>query len=133
VRKTALLVGPTIAVLLGTPLLKPPPAPAPVEIVQPVEVKKTLTKRRPIQLREKKVDRLAPGKAQPKKKPGKATGSPAGQPKPQNSGLDLPWPCWVVKMHAAGKSEAQLRAEGRAAGIKLTLKQEKQAKACLRS
>jgi hypothetical protein len=133
VKKTALLVGPTIAVLLGTPYLKPPPAPEPVEITQPVEAKKTFTKRRPIQVREKKVERIAPGKAVPKKKPGKATGSPAVQPKPQDSGPDLPWPCWVVKMHAAGKSEAQLRAEGRAAGIKLTRKQEMQAKACLRS
>jgi hypothetical protein len=132
VKKTALLVGPTIAVLLGAPLLKPAPPP-PVVIEQPTEAKKTFTKRRPIQLREKKVEQIAPGKAKlkPKKERGKSTGSPAGQPK--NSGPDLPWPCWTVKMHAAGKSEAQLRAEGRAAGIKLTLKQEKQAKACLRS
>jgi hypothetical protein len=134
VKKTALLVGPTIAVLLGAPLLKPAPAPAPVEITQPVEAKKTFTKRRPVQLREKKVERIAPGKAKlkPKKERGKSTGSPAGQPKPQNSGPDLPWPCWTVKMHAAGKSEAQLRAEGRAAGIKLSRKQEAQARACLK-
>jgi hypothetical protein len=131
VRKTALLVGPTIAVLLGAPLLKPAPPP-PVVIEQPTEAKKTFTKRRPIQLREKKVERIAPGKAKlkPKKERGKSTGSPAGQPK--NSGPDLPWPCWTVKMHAAGKSEAQLRAEGRAAGIKLSRKQEAQARACLK-
>jgi hypothetical protein len=133
VKKTALLVGPTIAVLLGAPLLKPPPPP--VEIVMadkglqgPAKADKRPKIKRPII----RPETIAPGKAQPKKKPGKATGSPAVQPKPQNSGPDLPWPCWVVKMHAAGKSEAQLRAEGRAAGIKLTRKQEAQARACLK-
>ena len=129
-KRTALLVGPTVAVLLATPHLKPPPEPEPVVITAPVEVKKTFTKRHPIQLREKKVDRLAPGKAVPKKKPGKSTGSPPLLPR--DNGPDLPWPCWVVKAHAAGKSEAQLRAQGRAAGIKLTPKQEAQARACLK-
>jgi hypothetical protein len=136
-RTTALLVGPTVAVLLGTPHLKPPPAPAPVEIMVKAEPE---TMRRIVRHKPRKVikvETIAPGKAIPKKKKdrGNSTGTPPGLPVPRQTsgGPDLPWPCWVVKAHAAGKSEAQLRAEGRAAGIKLTPKQEMQAKACLRS
>lgn len=54
-------------------------------------------------------------------------------PKPKaESGPDLPYPCWLVRMKAAGKTEAELRAMGKANGITLTPKQERQARACLR-
>jgi hypothetical protein len=132
-KRTALLVAPTIAVLLGTPWLKPPPPP--VEIMVKAdkgpEWKAGKGRKRPeIKRPVIRPEIIAPGKAQPRKKPGKSTGSPPLLPR--NNGPDLPWPCWVVKAHAAGKSEAQLRAEGRAAGIKLTPKQEAQARACLK-
>lgn len=143
-RKALWLVGPTVAVLVGTPHLKPPPAPVKVDVVEMVvaperEHFRGSAPRRPIKRASgNKVETIAPGKAQPKKKKdrGKSTGTPPGLPTPRQAasgGPDLPWPCWIVKAHAAGKSEKQLRAEGRAAGIKLTPKQEAQAKACLRS
>ena len=50
----------------------------------------------------------------------------------EDTGPDLPWPCWMVRMHAQGKSPAQLKAEGEARGIKLSRKQERQAIACIK-
>jgi hypothetical protein len=51
--------------------------------------------------------------------------------RPDDGGPDLPWPCWMVRLHAAGKTPAQLEAEGRKNGITLTPKQRRQAQACL--
>lgn len=48
------------------------------------------------------------------------------------TGPDLPYPCWLVRLQADGKSEAELRAMGRTNGITLTPKQERQARACLK-
>lgn len=60
-------------------------------------------------------------------------GSAPKRAKPRtDAGPDLPWPCWLVRMHANGKTEAELRRIGRERGVKLTRKQERQAVACLR-
>jgi hypothetical protein len=69
--------------------------------------------------------------------PRKATKSrpePKAKPKPAprvETGPDLPYPCWLVRLHAGGKSQAQLDALARQHGVKLTPKQERQARACL--
>jgi hypothetical protein len=47
-------------------------------------------------------------------------------------GPDLPYPCWLVRMHATGKSPAQMDAMAQKHGVKLSPKQERQARACLR-
>lgn len=48
-----------------------------------------------------------------------------------DGGPDMPYPCWIVRAHAAGKSRAELEAMGRANGITLSAKQRRQAAACL--
>ncbi len=48
-----------------------------------------------------------------------------------NAGPNLPWPCWMVRLGAGGKTNAELAAEGKSRGIKLSKKQERQALACL--
>jgi len=49
-----------------------------------------------------------------------------------DSGPDLPWPCWVVRWHAAGKCDAELEAMRIANGIPpLSPKQRRQAEACM--
>lgn len=64
---------------------------------------------------------------------------PAPKPRPtvrvvpkDEAGADLPWPCWMVRSQAAGKSDAELRALARANNVNLTPKQERQARACLK-
>lgn len=47
------------------------------------------------------------------------------------TGPNLPWACWLVRMNSAGKTRAQLVAEGKARNIKLSCKQIMQAEACL--
>lgn len=47
------------------------------------------------------------------------------------TGPDLPWACWQVRWGSAGKTRAQLVAEGKARGISLSCKQIAQAEACL--
>lgn len=61
----------------------------------------------------------------------KPTKTPTKLPTKSESGPDLPYPCWLVRFHAAGKSDADLRAMGKANGITLTPKQERQARNCL--
>jgi hypothetical protein len=56
---------------------------------------------------------------------------PVKQPAPRAAGPDLPYPCWLVRLHAGGKTQAQLDALARQHGVKLTPKQERQALACL--
>lgn len=48
-----------------------------------------------------------------------------------NSGPDLPWSCWMVRLRASGMTCAQLKAEGASRGTKLSRKQERQALVCL--
>lgn len=48
-----------------------------------------------------------------------------------DEGPDLPWPCWMVRMRAGGKSDAEMRKMGRDNNVKLSAKQERQALACL--
>jgi hypothetical protein len=87
----------------------PPPAPA---------------RRAPPPARRKPVPNKSVAKAPPHPPAAKA-------PVCSSAGPDLPWPCWMVRMQSGGKSNAQLAAEGRARGIKLSCKQERQALACL--
>lgn len=73
-------------------------------------------------------------RARPAAKPALRIKSKFAKPKRKavdNSGPDLPWPCWQVRLGAGGRSNAELAAEGRSRGIKLTPKQERQALACL--
>lgn len=64
-------------------------------------------------------------KAKPKPKRPKA-------PPVDESGPDLPWPCWLIRWHAAGKTDAELEAMRVAGGVPpLTPKQIRQAKECL--
>lgn len=79
-----------------------------------------------------KVERKAePARPRAKFKPVERKPRPAAK---RNSevGPNLPYPCWLVRMHASGKSEADLRAMGRANGITLSAKQERQARKCLK-
>lgn len=48
-----------------------------------------------------------------------------------DEGPDLPWPCWLVRERAGGKSDAELRKMGRENNVKLSRKQERQALECL--
>lgn len=48
-----------------------------------------------------------------------------------DEGPDLPWPCWMVRLNAAGKTPAELRAEGKRRGIAASRKQCLQAQVCL--
>ncbi len=70
-----------------------------------------------------------PKAAKPRLKP---KPSPAVRRAPKETGPDLPYPCWVVRWHAKGKTPAQMDAMAKANGVKLTPKQERQARACLR-
>ncbi|MDQ2083189.1 hypothetical protein RA307_23645 [Xanthobacteraceae bacterium Astr-EGSB] len=57
------------------------------------------------------------------------------RPKPKarrDDGPDLPWPCWTIRLYAAGKTTAELEQLGRDRGVALTPKQRRQARACLR-
>jgi hypothetical protein len=65
---------------------------------------------------------------------------PAAKPKPKrrpkqvavDEGPDLPWPCWVVRLYATGRSEAELEAIRIANGVPpLSPKQRRQAQECL--
>lgn len=127
-----LVFGPPIAAMLALGQPKPPPA---VTHAPQIEQTSHKTKPRVHRQAKPKVDKIAPGKAQPKpkKEQGKSAGSPIGLPKPRaDEGPDLPYPCWLVRMHAAGKTRAQLEALGRANGISLTAKQRRQASECLK-
>lgn len=53
------------------------------------------------------------------------------QRKVTDTGPDLPWPCWQVRISGMGKTTAELKTEGARRGIKLSAKQERQALACL--
>lgn len=98
------------------PVPEPPAAlPAPIQVAPPVAPVKH-------------------AKPHPKAKPHPRIKSKFAKPKRKavdNSGPDLPWPCWMVRLRAGGRSNAELAAEGRSQGIKLTAKQERQALACL--
>ena len=48
-----------------------------------------------------------------------------------NSGPDLPWPCWMVRLNAKGKTCGDMAAEGKRRGISLTPKQLHQAAVCI--
>lgn len=114
-----------------------PPAPVPASPVPPVR-SPVVAPKAPSPAPTVDTGRPMPkgpvvAKAKPKPKP-KAAKSKRVKPTAKrvaDDGPDLPWPCWQVKLGALGKSEAQLKAEGTARGIKLTPKQERQAKACL--
>ena len=45
----------------------------------------------------------------------------------------MPWPCWAVKAHLAGKSDREIRQVARSHGIRVTRKLEREVRACLRS
>lgn len=49
-----------------------------------------------------------------------------------DSGPDLPWPCWMIRFYSSGKTDAELEAMRVANGVPpLSPKQLRQAKACL--
>src|SRR6185295_20308781 len=73
----------------------------------------------------------AQSETRPAPKPRPPAPKPARKTPKSDDGPDLPWPCWLVRLHAAGKTVAQLEAEGRANNIVLTPKQRRQAQACL--
>lgn len=50
-----------------------------------------------------------------------------------DAGPDLPWPCVVVRLRACGKSTVEMRKLGRENNVKLSPKQERQARACLKT
>jgi outer membrane biosynthesis protein TonB len=59
---------------------------------------------------------------------------PKRRPKPVtvDEGPDLPWPCWIVRLYATGRSEAELDAIRIANGVPpLSPKQRRQAQECL--
>lgn len=115
-----------------TTIQAPPKHPVTVEVPVQEHIKQT-QHRKPIKRAVgNTVERVAPGKAQPKpkKEQGTATGRPAGQPKLVDSGPDLPYSCATIRMYAAGKSRAELEALGRANGI--SEKQKRQAQACFK-
>lgn len=72
-------------------------------------------------------------RAQPAPRRVRAVPTPQRQRAPQaaESSAGRSWPCWLVRMHAAGKTEAQLEAMGRERGIRPTPRQIRDAKACL--
>jgi hypothetical protein len=93
----------------------PPPPPAPPKTEPPPRVEIPA-----------EVPRVAP---RPAAKP-----KPRRRPRPVavDEGPDLPWPCWLVRLHAFGSSEAELEAMRIANGVPpLTPKQRRQAQACL--
>jgi outer membrane biosynthesis protein TonB len=102
------------------PLPPPPPPPAP-----PLPPPKTEPPPPRVEI-PVEVPRVAP---RPAAKP-----KPRRRPRPAavDEGPDLPWPCWLVRLHAFGKSEAELEAMRIANGVApLTPKQRRQAQACL--
>jgi hypothetical protein len=102
------------------PVPIPEPAPA---IIRPPPERPVVTQRAP----------PSAVKAKPVRKVQKWKPAPAAKRRAaaDNSGPDLPWPCWMVRMRAGGKTNAELAAEGKSRGIKLSRKQERQALACL--
>lgn len=100
----------------------PPPLPPPLPVRPVVERPPLPTIAAPAPIM---VER--PAKQRPKPKP-----KPKAPQRVDDAGPDLPWPCWMVRMHAAGKTRKQLEDEGRERGIKLTPKQTRQAIACLK-
>jgi hypothetical protein len=98
----------------------PPPPPAPPKTEPPPPPPRVET--------PPKVDlpRVAPrpvAKPKPKRRP---------KPVAVEEGPDLPWPCWLVRLHAFGKSDAELEGMRIANGVPpLTPKQRRQAQECL--
>lgn len=83
----------------------PPPRAAPVVVRTPPKAKpRVKTKAVPTKPRRKRVD---------------------------NSGPDLGWPCWMVRLRAGNKSCGELAAEGKRLGIRLSFKQLHQAATCI--
>jgi hypothetical protein len=86
---------------------------------------------------------VEPPKVQPLRRPRRPRVQPPTTPpvtiikrprKPMliDEGPDLPWPCWLVRSYAAGKTEAELEAMRVANGVApLSPKQRRQAQACL--
>ena len=95
-------------VVVPPPVIEPPPKPEPPKVELP-EVKPQ------------------PPPARPKAKP-----KPRRPKVAKDEGPDLPWPCWLVRLHAAGKTDAELEAMRRVNNVTLTPKQIRQAQACLR-
>jgi hypothetical protein len=84
----------------------------------------------------------APPKTEPPPQvdPPKAGPRPVAKPKQKrrpkpvavDEGPDLPWPCWLVRLYATGRSEAELEAIRIANGVPpLSPKQRRQAQECL--
>jgi hypothetical protein len=122
------------APLVALSTTQAPTKPPPVKMEVPAQEHiKATPHRKPIKRAiGNKVEKVAPGKAQPKpkKEQGKSTGRPAGQPKIADSGPDLPYSCAMIRMYSAGKSRSELEAAGRASG--LSEKQKRQAAACFK-
>lgn len=97
----------------------PAPKAPPIEVAPKVEVPPAIAP--PIDPRVF-VAPPAPPKIKPK---------PKAKPK-IDDGPNLPYPCWLVRLHAAGKTDAQLEAIRVANGVTLTPKQTRQAQECLR-
>jgi hypothetical protein len=101
--------------------LWPPPAPPPPPPPAPPKTEPPPRLEIPVE-----VPRVAPrpvGKPKPRRRP---------RPAAIDEGPDLPWPCWLVRLHAFGRSEAELEAMRIANGVApLTPKQRRQAQACL--
>jgi hypothetical protein len=104
---------------LPPPTIEPPPSPPappppkteppPPRVEMPVDVPRVTP--RPI------------GKPKPKRRP---------KPVAVDEGPDLPWPCWIVRLYATGRSEAELEAIRIANGVPpLSPKQRRQAQECL--
>jgi hypothetical protein len=89
---------------------------------------------------------LPPSSAPPKTEPPPQVDPPKAGPRPVvkpkqkrrpkpvavDEGPDLPWPCWIVRLYAIGRSEAELGAIRIANGVPLlTPKQRLQAQECL--